>query len=231
MSEIFEGEVVMRIKRLKWWQILICVGFFVSKYSTAGLNPSLSIAGDVLFSGPYAQQNGINLSFSGRESLGGGLLMSFVINKSFGLEIGTLYLNQTFTEQNYDSNFGAVTATESSGILHFPVLLKFYPLRIFSIGLGAFYTLAISNWSITYTDSSGVSHTDNVSYAARNLGTSDFGAVISAGLNIPLSDLFSVFGDLRLTQSLTSMATQNTSNWQYRNFQILAGVTFNFGEH
>jgi hypothetical protein len=197
----------------------------------ASVNPSLTLLGDVLYSGPYGKQNGTHISFDSREALGGGLEAGFIINETFGISVGAIYVNKSFQQNNYTAaNGDQVTATQTQGFVHFPVMLRFYPLRILTIGVGGFYNTSVSKWAVSY-DQNGQNFTSDLSNDDLGRKSYDYGAIVSLGLELPVTKSWSLMGDVRLTQSLTSAAQANTDNWQYRDFHVIAGLKFNLGEN
>lgn len=104
-----------------------------------------------------------------------------------------------------------------------PVQAKLTLIPFLSLGLGGYFSTAIGDIS---TDT-GAGSTSSVSFAAANMSKSDFGAVASLGISLPLGvTTLSLEG--RYLYGMKNLQTNATgdASMKLSAFDMLVGVTF-----
>lgn len=165
---------------------------------------------------PQFSENGGTQSVDGKTGIGGGIISEISINESFGLEIDLLYLNHKFSRKT-SAIFGSeVTSTFSSGYINVPAILRYRPVPFLNLGAGVYYSRILSDWKVS-AEGYG---TQNYNYSKSN-----FGALIAAGLIIPMGTV-SIVGDLRYLRSLSDSARESNEMLKFADLQIILGARF-----
>jgi len=139
------------------------------------------------------------MSANSNTSLGGGVLLGIPLTTKVEIEPGVFYLNRSFISG---------TAKYSTQLLQFPVLARVWPINIFSIGLGPYFSTDVGGYTTGY----------------------DWGGMLAAGFDIPIQKSFGFILDGRFSQSLRADAIIADSTWRYRDAQVLAGLRFTLGD-
>jgi hypothetical protein len=151
-------------------------------------------------------------------AFGGGLLIGLPLAMRLSIETGALYFNRNWTDTTTGSN------TLSSQVLEVPVLLKFH-LRFLSIGAGGYYSSNIGSLNET-----GTVNNSSLGFGQYGINPYDYGLIGDVGVHIPLGRGFLLRVDGQYLYGLVNIATAPANTVQYRDFQVLAGFTFIFGD-
>jgi hypothetical protein len=140
-----------------------------------------------------------------------GATAEIIFWKKIGLEAGVFTFRRAFTlAADIAGSNSAIY--NSYYIFHFPVLFRYHLDQHFSFGLGGYYN--INPGFLTYD----------------NFKAYDSGAVASVRYEHKLNENFLVALDARYQYGLINMATSATATVNMRDYQILAGVVFKFGD-
>ncbi len=198
-------------------KLLVAACLPILSASAADGGFSLGLVADYVIEDPQSRQDGASLEVDGKTAIGGGLATEFGIHEGVGLEIDLLYLSHRFSRDTADIFGTAISSSFSAGFLHVPVLLRFRPIPLINLGLGVYYSRVLTSWTV---------NADGFGEQTLNYGKNDFGFVAAVGTLIPITDVFSIVGDLRYTRSLTNTSRLNGDALKFANFQILAGLRF-----
>jgi len=181
----------------------------------------IGLIGGIVYSDPKVSENGTRTSLRGAQSNGGGLLAEFTLGGALGLETGAYVFDRRMeTFQN-----GGNTYNLRGLSLNIPLLVRFYPLKIMSLGAGAYYGTTLGNLKGTGSTTAG---DRNFTPAEAGVGNNDWGVAAAVGLDIPLSDHFGILGDVRYLLSAFNAGNTNTSSWRYRDLFLQAGLRYAF---
>ncbi len=118
---------------------------------------------------------------------------------------------------HYLTRGGDVPGQESFKQLHVPIFARFWPAKIFTLGIGGYYSRVVSGDLAARSPSPALRYSNN-----------DYGAMGEAGFDIPVTKYVGVMAEARLMQSIASKVG-DANTWDDRNLQILAGVRFTLG--
>lgn len=198
-------------------------------FAGPGSRPDFAIVGvgdlastDVSGSPAAMVVNGVtisNLSVTTKAKLGmgAGALMNAHFSPRLGAEIGALYVTRKFDSTASFTALGAPSSTVTANTLHYveiPVALRFWLSPRFSIGVGGYYA-------------SGLGSSD---FTAASTKKSDYGALGSAQLRLPLGGSTALLLDGRYEYGLANVDTSGYGNQKYRTVQGMAGLCFGMGK-
>ena len=144
-----------------------------------------------------------------------GVLFEAPIKSKLGIEVGALYDVRKYQYSIRPLGVRVNGTVESKGI-QIPVAFRLHFLKIFSLGVGGFYEFISSA-----TASARINGTGPTTRATTNVDDSDYGALASLGIHLPLGKKVVLRADARYLYGMTSDKT--------REIQALAGIGFNFG--
>ena len=178
---------------------------------------SVSALGGLGWTNPSISTPGVtNVSSKLGAGYGGAIEIGLV--PFFSLEADVLDMKRKF---QFDT--AAVAGIgESANYLQIPVMLRFSPLSLVSVGGGFYYANGLGNVS---TSVGGVAGADQT-FAQAGLKNSDFGMVLSGRLRLPIMPLVGIIVDARYLLGLTNVATDPTATIKYRDIQTLFGINF-----
>lgn len=180
---------------------------------------SLGVLGAIAIENPIVKQNGTQTAVDGKTSFGGGISADQEIGERMNLELDLLYLSREFTQQTAEFFGTSVTSTISSGYIQIPLLLRFKPIDFVSLGAGAYYSRALSSWTVS---------SPSFSSQSVDYDKNDWGVIAAVGTVIPLGERLKLVADLRYTRSLTDSGRSESESLQFSNLHFLAGVRVNF---
>jgi hypothetical protein len=161
-----------------------------------------------------ATVSGISTSSSAKIGPGGGILFDSKLVPEFGFEFGALYITRK-VEQTTSFTFSGISSSQSSTTtshyLEIPLLLRIWLSPYVSIGAGGYYAKGLGSID-------------------PSIKSSDYGAVGSLGLHLPLGSSSSLLIDGRYNLGLKNVDNSGMGQtMKYRDLQIIAGLTFGFG--
>ncbi|RZA03738.1 MAG: hypothetical protein EOP11_15915 [Proteobacteria bacterium] len=175
----------------------LALGIALLSGAAAQAQTNLSLVAD----GNFAQNvtDGGATSGDRQLGLGGGILLENRSSPNFGIEVGALYHARKF-----DTLLGAYTLNS----VHVPLLLRFYLSNYISLGLGGFFEYGVGD-----------------AYAGNNVNKTNYGALGSLGIYIPVGATTKFVIDGRYGYGLKTIGG---SDIKTRDIQILAGLRFAF---
>lgn len=185
------------MKNLNLLAAALCTLATVPAFSADMLANRLGVTANALMSNPSATGN--DTLANSNTALGGGVFIGIPLAARVELEPGVFYLNRSF-------NIGPFSY--STQMLQVPVLARVWPVSVFSLGLGAYYSQDVGGLT-----------TGN-----------DLGGIAAAGFDIPIQKTFGFILDGRLSQSFSSNASFADQTWRYRDVQALIGLRFTLGD-
>ncbi|NCN40287.1 PorT family protein [bacterium] len=204
----------MKLLNRSFLALCLIVGFGYSQQSQALLSTSLK--GGIGL-------NKMSSTDSGGNSIAGssfGIGYQGGLGLEFSLGVASVAADVLFAQRG---SFNTLTTSKWKTIL-VPVQAKFSLIPLLSLGLGGYFSTALGD--ISTESNLGVS-TGTTTFAAANLSKSDFGAVASVGISLPLGvTTLSVEGRyLYGMKNLQTNATGDAST-KMSAFDMLVGVTF-----
>jgi hypothetical protein len=174
----------------------------------------LSVAG--VWSSTVPTDNRSDTGYSGKPSLGAGLLLAFPVWRRFELETGALFIGRKY------SNTGASSNTVQQRLLQVPMVVRLPFLGYFSIGGGLYYSFFQGQIENSFRSGASTVTTEQ-SYAAENRSTSELGVLGSLGfVTAPIGQL-RLFADFRYVYGFTDTDLTATS-LTFDDAMILIGI-------
>ena len=219
------------MNRNSQFPLILSVAAFISApaFADSGSRPDFAIVGvgslastDVSGSPASMVVNGVtisNLSVTTKAKLGmgAGALMNAHFSPHLGAEVGALYVTRKFDSTASFTVSGVPTSTVTTNTLHYveiPFALRFWLSPHFSIGAGGYYA-------------SGLGSRD---FTNAGMKKSDYGALGSAQIRLPLGSTMGLLVDGRYEYGLANVDTSGFGNQKYRTLQVMAGVCFGMGK-
>jgi hypothetical protein len=177
----------------------LALGFALLSGASAQAQTNLSLVAD----GNFAQDVDSGGGTSGDRALGigGGLLLETRSSPNFGIEVGGLYHARKFGTGNVNYTLNAVQV---------PLLFRLYLSNYISLGLGGFFEYGVGD-----------------AYAGNNVNKTNYGAMGSLGIYIPVGATTKFIIDGRYGYGLKDIS-DGPFNIKTRDIQILAGLRFGF---
>jgi hypothetical protein len=224
-TELKQGNVVLKPQlaheRREYPQDPVTFDLLFKVYF--GINSTTALlngppVGGLNFSGTYSGQTNPALGFG----------LDFGFSRYFSAELDALY-----TQRSFGGTLDAAgdAFTQSQKTVEFPVLVRFHPHSLFSVGGGMYYALYPGNINGTLT-TFGKTKVVNASYQDSSQNQADFGFVVSAAVDIPVPfrvPIFSEVGlvvDARYLIGWENNSLINTTSLKFREFMILGGLRF-----
>ena len=202
----------MNLKWIGWsgllfFQSTVCLAFHLSGYGLASFSSATALGlGFSAQTLPVQYGYGAGLGFS-------------MLPKTF-LELGLIYgkrgFQETLTQASSSSNVIMTT-------LQIPVVLRIYLNRLFSVGVGGYYSYALN--SSYEVDSIPVAY--NTPSGVNDWSSQDYGVLCSLGVRIKLIPWVALVGDVRYLLGLANMnaSTANSdSSMSLSDLQVLFGL-------
>jgi len=194
---------------------IVALTFCSTAYSQ-GL--SLGVVGVGSVQNPSFQSSGSQNTVKGKYGLGAGITSELVFVNGVAIEADLIFLNHKFSRDTAEFFGTTVSSTFTSNYVQIPVLLRFRPVPLVNLGLGAYYSRVVSSWSV----SAASFENRTVDY-----GKDDFGFVTAVGTFIPASEILTLVADLRYTRSLSNSATSSatsTDSLKFSDLQFIVGL-------
>lgn len=179
------------------------------------------------------------VTLSSGNNFAGGLALGIPLVPMFGIEMDGIYARETVTmKQSLSAGTATVAADMSLTMSHIqiPVMVRFSPIDLFSIGAGVFGAMGMgdvtqsADVSVTIDGTtSAATHTEKTeTYAAAKLSTVNFGAVGSATLMFPVAPMISVGVDARYLLGLNNLSTSGTTTSSFLTCKCLPQLDSGF---
>lgn len=152
--------------------------------------------------------------------IGGGAEASFGFGGNWSFDAGLLYLQRKY---GTDIPGSSVSFTTTQTGIEVPVLVRYWPVHVFSVGLGGYYMKYLGNLNYEVT-LNGVTGNTTSTYAAANQTTSDYGLVASIGIDIPIGLMTGLVVDARYEHGLKNNFP--SGDVKFRDFTGIVGVRF-----
>jgi opacity protein-like surface antigen len=202
---------------------ILAASFFavplLNGYAAEMTGSSFGVLGAVAIQSPSYSHDGDSTTVDGKTSYGGGVTLEQRFSPRLSLEEDLLYLNRSFSRKTADFFGTDVNSTVTSGYLHVPVMVRFRPIPILSLGAGGYYSRTISTWTVS---------AEGFGSRTADYGKDDFGYTVAAGAGVPMAKNLSVVADLRYSRSLTDNARDSNDDLKFSDIRFLAGIRFDF---
>jgi hypothetical protein len=213
------------VKKLGY-SVLILVGLGFTRFGHSA--PLFSVAGTVgfNFANPTVSTGTGTNSTTTNATFGGGIIADLSFYEDFQIEAGALYLPYSYS----NSIITGTTSTQYTyKFFHFPVLVRWSPLPILSIGAGGYLGFGTGTIDSQVNLGNGTSTTPlSSSYSTANFNSTDFGLVFSVAGDLPIGPLVSLFVDARYQLGLVDLNNDLTATFKMNAFMVLVGARLNF---
>ena len=168
-----------------------------------------------------------NETFAAQTGLGGGAELSLPFGSNLSFDIGGLYFQRKYqtTVTAGTSNGEVQVGTQTA--LEIPILFRWWLGRVFSIGVGGYYMKYMGDVGLSTTFAGAASPVKStLTYADASQSTSDYGATVAVGLDIPLGLTMGLVIDGRYNYGLGNQITGGSSSVKFTDMQALVGLRF-----
>lgn len=198
--------------------LAITLLFLATPRANAASLLDLSFVGIGTFARPSISNASGSTSTSGRLGIGFGALAGFPMGKALGLEVGALYLPHKYSTNSF--GFVGTETNTSLTSLTFPVLVRITAIPLISFGAGPYMAFAMGD----IASQTGTTAETTSTYSVSNMGTTDFGVMASAALELPIAIAARVLFDLRYQIGLSNVSQSTTFSFKYNNLFLMGGV-------
>jgi hypothetical protein len=116
--------------------------------------------------------------------------------------------------------------TQTQHMYELPLLLRYYPSPIFSLGGGVYYAKYYGQLADNFSLTNGSTLSTNQDFGSANQTTSDFGLVVGVRLDMPFDEDWGFVVDGRLNWGLSNNSTQPGFSLRFSDVQLMAGLRF-----
>ena len=167
-----------------------------------------------------------NGSFAAETGIGGGAELSIPFGTNMSFDFGALYLQRKYKTTLTSGIFNGTSQIATQTALEIPVLMRLWLGRVFSIGVGGYYMKYMGDIALSTTFANATSATASTStYAAASQSTSDYGATVAVGLDIPMGLVTGLVIDGRYNYGLKNQVTTGSSI-KFSDMQGFVGLRF-----
>jgi hypothetical protein len=210
------------IKSISQFAIMfVCFGLLISSievaYSDSGF--TLGLGGLAAIQNTNISRSGQTLALDTSPIFGGGVTSELLITEQFSLEADVFYLSRRFSSNTAEFFGSRVNSTILSGSLQVPIMVRFHPMPILTLGLGGYYSRVVSSWVVS---------AGGFDSKSLDFGSDDVGVMLALGVIVPVGESMSIVGDVRYAKSLLDLDSSTQNTLSVADVQIYSGVRFNF---
>jgi hypothetical protein len=155
--------------------------------------------------------------------IGGGASLGFSVGSLFVLESGLLYVSRKYSFKIVSASAEFTRAFRS---LELPVLARVRVHKYASIAAGVYGAYSYGPVTQETTLSGGTTSTSELSFTDLAQNPFDYGAVLCAGAEYPVSEALAVLLDLRMGLGLANVSMMVGATGSYQYVQTLIGLRF-----
>jgi hypothetical protein len=193
---------------------LAIIGGILGSAATSHALVGVSLVGGATSTTPQmTTATGAKVTTKAKTGLLGGALLDLGLSGMTSFETGALYNISRFS-----GNTNGVDFTLSVPSVNVPVLIRFHPLPLLSFGLGGYYSYRTGNVKVESISVPNVS-------IANNTSKSDYGAVGSVRLHLPVGALTTFIVDGRYLYGIPDL-DKTGAKFKTRQIQAFAGLRF-----